>query len=146
MYTGGQVLANVLALEVHLDSTVSRHLRLGMSVVSSVVPSLKRALPRPLARPRTMDVQRPLQQRLESRRQAGRPFAGPSRQKRGAAAIEATATAKAIAVEATANKATSTSAAIAAIACNADGARHELSVRGIRIPARRESSMGGGAT
>ena len=72
MYTGGQVLANVLALEVHLDSTVFRHLRLGMSVVSSVVPSLKRALPRPLARPRTMDVQRPLQQRLESRRQAGR--------------------------------------------------------------------------
>ena len=136
----------MLALEVHLDSTVFRHLRLGMSVVSSVVPSLKRALPRPLARPRTMDVQRPLQQRLESRRQAGRPFAGPSRQKRGAAVIEATATAKAIAVEATATKATSTSAAIAAIASNAAGARHELSVRGSRIPARRESSMGSGAT
>ena len=141
------MLAKVLALEVHLDSTVFRHLRLGMSVVSSVVPSLKRALPRPLARPRTMDVQRPLQQRLESRRQAGRPFAGPSRQKRGAAAIEATAPAsKAVAVEATAIEATSTSAAIAAITSNAAGARHELSVRGIRIPARRESSKGGGAT
>ena len=93
-----------------------------------------------------MDVQRPLQQRLESRRQAGRPFAAPSRQKRGAAAIEATAPAKAVAVEAAATKATSTSAAIAAIASNAAGARQELSVRGIRIPARRESSKGGGAT
>ena len=134
----------LLALEVHLDSTVFRHLRLGVGVVSSVVPSLQRALPRPLARPRTMDVQRPLQQCLESRRQAGRPFAAASRQKRGAASVETTA--EAIAVEATATKATSTSAAIAAIASNAAGARQELSVRGIRIPARRESSMGGGAT
>ena len=136
----------LLALEVHLDSTVFRHLRLGVGVVSSVVPSLQRALPRPLARPRTMDVQRPLQQCLESRRQAGRPFAAASRQKRGAASVETTATAEAIAVEATATKATSTSAAIAAIASNAAGARHELSVRVSRIPARRESSTGSGAT
>lgn len=134
----------LLALEVHLDSTVFRHLRLGVGVVSSVVPSLQRALPRPLARPRTMDVQRPLQQCLESRRQAGRPFAAASRQKRGAASVETTA--EAIAVEATATKATSTSAAIAAIASNAAGARHELSVRVSRIPARRESSTGSGAT